>query len=522
MTAWSLAPQIVKIEKMKKRSDSWYFKNVGKLVSYAKWLKHVVFALVFLVFFTRALFLLDSDFGWHIRMGEIIAKSGIPQVDPFSYTMPSYPVVSHEWLLDVVMTFLYSKLGDGGLALLFTAVAVGSVYISLKVVRSRNTYLNVGLFLLGAGVLLRFSGVRPQAFSWLMMSALIYVIYHRKLAKYLPAIFLLWSNIHGSFVAGIVALFVYTAARVWRERRIAKKEVLLLVASTGATFVNPYGWRAWWEVWMSVTDTGLRFTIQEWMPSVLTFDFPYIFLATLSAVLVVKYRRKLRLEEHAIYWGFLSQAILSVRHVPLWAIVALPLTAKGVSFLKKEAVVDEVSAERFQKVAKAFFGVLVAIFGLQVLLHFIFAHGFSEENYPENAVNYLRARAPEGEIFTVYNWGGYFTWKYPEKRVFIDGRMPSWRGHNVPGESDYAFRDYQDIIFGSVDPEEAFSQYGVDTVVLPTEGSAQSDIVALLADYIGGKLGLVPETQESFVSRLVGNGWGVVYEDEAAIIYQRD
>src|SRR3972149_6328374 len=75
-----------------------------------------LFGVIGTVFLLRGVIWLDPDFGWHLRMGEIILREGIPKTDPFSYTMPSYPFVDQTWLIDVVMARLYPAIGAIGLA----------------------------------------------------------------------------------------------------------------------------------------------------------------------------------------------------------------------------------------------------------------------------------------------------------------------------------------------------------------------------------------------------------------------
>ncbi|MFH1856275.1 MAG: hypothetical protein ABH836_03465, partial [Candidatus Omnitrophota bacterium] len=53
----------------------------------------------------------DPDMGWHIRNGQDILRWGVPHGDLFSYTMPGYPWVAHEWLTDVGFYLIYSHWG---------------------------------------------------------------------------------------------------------------------------------------------------------------------------------------------------------------------------------------------------------------------------------------------------------------------------------------------------------------------------------------------------------------------------
>ena len=73
-----------------------------------RYLKLCFVFLIFLALFIKGLFLLDPDFGFHIRGGQIINLTGVPKLDPFSYTMPSFPVIDHEWLTDLTFYKLFN------------------------------------------------------------------------------------------------------------------------------------------------------------------------------------------------------------------------------------------------------------------------------------------------------------------------------------------------------------------------------------------------------------------------------
>src|SRR3990170_812561 len=140
----------------------------------------IAFALFLLVgsFLLRGITLLDPDFGWHLKMGELISTAGrLPETDPFSYTMPSFSFIDHEWLTNLIIFKLYPFLGVGGLAILTTLISLSALAIAIVNPLSRKAAPG-GLgfwrktstaFLLGAGVLILYSGVRPQVVSWLFL-----------------------------------------------------------------------------------------------------------------------------------------------------------------------------------------------------------------------------------------------------------------------------------------------------------------------------------------------------------------
>ena len=45
----------------------------------------------------------DPDYFWHVTVGRLITTSGVPSVDPFSFTWFGQPWTPHEWLGEVLM-----------------------------------------------------------------------------------------------------------------------------------------------------------------------------------------------------------------------------------------------------------------------------------------------------------------------------------------------------------------------------------------------------------------------------------
>jgi hypothetical protein len=46
---------------------------------------------------------------------------------------------------------------------------------------------------------------------------------------------------------------------------------------------------------------------------------------------------------------------------------------------------------------------------------------------PAAQVAQLRAQPCRGNLFNDYDFGGYLIWKLPHTKIYIDGRMPSWK-----------------------------------------------------------------------------------------------
>ncbi len=175
---------------------------------------------------------------------------------------------------------------------------------------------------------------------------------------------------------------------------------------------------------------------------------------------------------------------------------------------------------------RVLFGI-VCLFALPSL--WLTASGFGltgqTSMYPDKAVQYLVTHHPKGEVFSTYDWGGYLIWKLPEKKVFIDGRMPSWRWEgNISGESNYAFVDYRNFVDNKVSFTSVIKKYDISTLLLPIPGDPKNDRLVNAIMNFGVKVLHLPLRKEMGFTHLVNEakkaGWKVVYKDETAIIYQ--
>src|SRR5579859_7027982 len=164
-------------------------------------LKRLIFLVIFIFYFVTFIFrsfvILDPDFGWHLQFGRLITRTHtIPLDDTYSYTMPSYHFIDHEWGTDVVIATIYDRFGMWPLYGIFVLFAVGVLYVL-----SRNTnmlWAEMPLFLIG-GTLVDFIGIRPQVITWTLLALLMNLLWHkgswRRWRWYIPLLFLLWANL---------------------------------------------------------------------------------------------------------------------------------------------------------------------------------------------------------------------------------------------------------------------------------------------------------------------------------------
>ena len=489
-----------------------------------------VFIAIFACFWVRGAIYLDPDFGYRLKTGELILSSSFPEKDPYSYTMPSFPYVEHAWLVASFWAYFLPIIGNVGLALVAAILALGALLISVSRVESNLLLkkLSTGgsfLFLLATATILPFSGVRAQVFSWFITSILMFILFDSRAKKYfaiLPFLFLLWGNLHGSFIAGLAILLLVVVVRWVRKKKIIPKEFLISVFSFAATLVNPYGVGGWGEALSSVTDTTLRWQISEWMPAVFMVDLAFISFLVFSTVMIYRFRKRFKIEEVMLYALVLLAALLSRRHIPLWVIVSLPLATSALNHFYNEVKSIKNAIPRFKKVyTYTWVGSLILL--LSQSFFSIRSASFLREDrfYPKNAITFLKSELPSSEIFSEYGWGGYLVWKLPEKKVFIDGRMPSWKLREPSShELTSAFDTYTKLLEGEVDYKKVFNDFGIDTVLWPKNerlGVAERLAIKIENYFVKNKV-----EKFDLITQLGKDGWEKIYEDETAFIYKRD
>lgn len=484
-----------------------------------KFLTVSLLLVVWLSFFLVALRTLDPDFGWHITLGRLIIDSGIPRTDPFSYTMPSFPFVDHEWLTNIFLNELYAKIGYSGLAFIFSLLPFLVCFLVAH--RNLKTYSYIPIFLALSVMLSRF-GIRPQVIGWVYLGILLRVLLVKgvweKYRYLIVAFFVLWVNTHGSFPLGLIVIFLFILTRFVKTRKIDLSDLMVVVLLPAVSLLNPYGIRIWGEVFNQVSDTNLHKTISEWNPFWHAVDFGYLVSLVLSFMFMSRYWSRYELWEKGLTLITFLMSLSAVRHTPIFMIFSIPIISKGFSYLRVEVGEKKAAIFRFDAFLLVLFLLTLLIFSMELTFGLVRSKVQTEDlSYPRSASEFLRQDEVKGNLFAPYNWGGYLIWKLPERKLFIDGRMPSFRWKAPPGESDSALKDYLDVTSGER-VSELFNKYSVEHVLwfapsTRTAGPIMKKIITILNQEDSEK--------DKFVEWLDNNDWEKVYKDDVAVVYKK-
>jgi hypothetical protein len=387
----------------------------------------------------------DPDLWWHLRTGRWIIETGdVPHADPFSFTRAGSPWVSHEWLSEVAFYEIWKYAGAAGL-IIFSALVTtaGFVFLYLRCPgKSQGTAATA--LTLGALAAAPAWGVRPQMFTFALASLLLWLLERGqerpRFLFWIPPLFLLWLNLHAGFAFGPALLVAVSAGLVWEvavgdtvwmeARPQLARLGLLLLACLALVPLNPSGAQLYRYPLDVVRSTGMRAFINEWFPP----DFHQlhylpvflIWVALLWALAGSRRRPKSRVL--APLFLTILAALDAVRHIPLLVLMATPIIAAAfTSFLSREEIPrarPHLTSVRVRFAFRAAVLLLMAGFAVTRWAGLVHNQARAEaEQFPSQAVEFLRSHALPARLFVYYDWGGYAIWKlYPEYRVFVDGR----------------------------------------------------------------------------------------------------
>lgn len=393
----------------------------------------------------------DPDYWWHVRTGQLILDTGqLPRTDPFSFTSAGTPWVTHEWLTEVIFALIARHFGYVGNVALCALLGAGTAAVVWLTARKHGlgdraaTLLMIWAF----AIMLPLTNVRPQMVTMLglALTALLLTQYRDGATRalwFLPPLLLLWVNLHGGYVIGLVLLgltIVGETITLTRDQplgarprlRVPGPLIVATVAATLATLVNPHGIEAlrYPFTYIGTGNASQRF-IAEWQsPDFHSAAFLPLAASLLVGLLVGYASRPVRPTELLWTATLTLMALQSTRHAPLYAIVVLPLL--GARLRERLPRWPQALARLRPALATALplFGWTFLIVGLGALLvggtTLPLQTGAAPraEGYPVAGAAYLRAH-PElgGNLFNTYAWGGYLIDQlYPARQVFIDGR----------------------------------------------------------------------------------------------------
>ncbi len=354
-----------------------------------------------------------------------------------------------------------------------------------------------------------------------------YLLEGRRLIFALPAVHLLWANMHPSVIVTVVPfgaalaggglLLLLRRGRAGEEPgtppgippripsvRQLKVVAGVLVADVLASLVNPRGIEILTLPFQLAASPWFTQEINELQrPSFGLYPGPYV-LAGLLLLSFIALRRWRSLVSALMVLPFAYLGLSAVRFIFVFAIVGAPVLARNVA-----EIALSWSGARRRRPAMTLAAAALAICAVSVVLALAQVPPFADSRksiglgadarfVPEGALRYLDTIGMRGRLFNAFHFGGYITWRdFPRRSAIIDGR-----GY-VPGSLR------EEIHFARAYPEHLArlqAAYGFDAAVLDYPIYSGEGIESLGSDADWA---------------LTSPRWALVYWDDFALVYLR-
>jgi hypothetical protein len=410
--------------------------------------------------------LVDPDIWWHLANARLlITTHHAIQTDPYAFTAVGQRWIDWEWLSEIPYWFCYQAFQLRGIYLVtWLVLAANMIFLYWRgywLARSADASLwsaAIAMILMTVN-----SGPRMIEFAYLAMSAELAIIEaadrgHKRLLWFLPPLFCLWINLHGTWLVGLGLLGIYIVCGlfsvnlgVFEQKAFTGKDRIQLLsvflASTILLLVNPYGWRLMWQPFDMMFNQKLSVaTIAEWQPlSLSSLEGRGVVIAIALMVIANCIRgRKWRVFELALVFFAWYTAIDHHRFTYLAAVITTPMLARDLSrTFSKDPDANTIPPMNFLMTAAAL-GAMLIFFPSEASLKKMLAMMF-----PLQTISSIQPS------WRTYDWdyvGGMMA--FESKPSFIDTRFDSFEHLGV-------MKDARSILAGQ-SAFELMDKYRVD------------------------------------------------------------
>src|ERR1700690_2706899 len=376
------------------------------------------------VFYEARAFFVDPDLWWHIKVGQnILATHHWPTTDPFSFTVAGDPWIAYEWLGDVLLGTVAGLGGLVGLEILLFALASAVMLALYAYTTLRSGNSKAGFVTSGVLCSLAFASfsLRPQMLGYLFLVLTLIALERFRQGKqrsawFLPVLFMIWINTHGSWVIGLAVLFAFLAsglvefrlgsiqARRWNSTERIRLEAILLLA-LAAIPLTPYGTRLAAYPFTVASNLPLNVAnILEWQPMPFNILGGKLFLAAVLAFFLAQMMAPLTLglSEVVLLFGGIIMACLHVRFLLLFVPFGAPIFAVVLA-----RWLPPYDRKKDHPILNA---VLIAVTIVAIGRTFPTRAGLEKivaQAFPVRAVEYLRQHPVKRAMFNINRDGGF-------------------------------------------------------------------------------------------------------------------
>ena len=456
--------------------------------------------------------LYHSDIWGHVSYGNwMLDHHELPAEDPYVPLAEGVPVVATAWLSQVILALIERGAGAEGLShvfalsVLFTYLLYARVFF-LQTGRAGSAC--GGVILVWLISFTRHAVIRPEMFGALCFAILLWLIVRAdprhservtgarsddrvpwSLWLGIPALFVVWANLHGSFVVGFAVLVSFLLGRsfqvVVQSRRLkavaedhqVRRWLLLTELAVAASLINPYGMDLVIHTMLFSSNPNLN-DVLEWMRlGMASIQGIQVGLSCLLLSVLLRYSRaRVSPASVVMLMIFLTAVCLRIRmltwYAPIVVFAIMPHLANVLdrNAGRRSSAAFAVMGARLPR--RSYQYTLIAALIVWVCFSFSPAsrvvlggkprsqdHLYNSDT-PRGISEYLRQNPPEGQIVNPQWWGDWLVWDGPpDLPVF----MTTNSVHVVPNQ---VWQDYMRFSTGQPGVEPRLERYRATTVVV--------------------------------------------------------
>lgn len=386
---------------------------------------------------------ITQDLGRHIKTGEIIwTTHSVNKTNFFSYTFPDFPFINHHFGSEILFYLIYTSFGFLGTLVVSALCSIIGFLLLFRYSLKKTNLLTVSFisFLL-LGILYERTDVRPEAFSYLLFSLFLVILFknREKTTKWLYVLIplqLLWVNLHIYWVIGVITVglffldacisFITKGNNPLKHTKQLLPLFFVLTFAALSTALNPsgisgtlYPFRVFDNYGYNIEENQNIFLLWEMFQkrTIIFFWVSVVLLFTLLSIRI-RYTRPI---DWLISITFTILGIFAIRNFPLFAFAIFIPFVYHLSPLCKP----------LEKKSK--FYLLLGVCCLLLViwqLHYVFTtkpFSFAPPTGATKAVDFMLAKNLKGPIFNNFDIGSYLIFKlYPKEKVFVDGRPEAY------------------------------------------------------------------------------------------------
>jgi hypothetical protein len=372
----------------------------------------------------------DVDMFWQVAHGEKILKSHklvtvncFTSINEGEYNPPIY------WLSQIGYAALLKATSWKVLHTVDAVLFSLALVVAVASARTGGMLEVICAFVAILLVAIPFQGLRPQTFSVVGFSLLVYICNsgwkwkYRIIYSFVTVV--IWQNLHPSSSIGVVYLCTIAIAQIIRDYRFHSKQDIrvylsAMIPATGLILTPMH--LSVFTLTRKNMEIAKYIGIEEWNSIISSTTWPAsqnaIICMVICAVILVACRCTLEYEDIIVCVVFTCLGILIFRVTLYWLLAVAPIIVRCISVLCRQRIAQYRQYDRYSN-KWLLSAALLAAFALTTVGN----TAVFDKTIPIHNLGKLREYGISGNVYNYREWGGLLYWYDQNMKPAIDGRL---------------------------------------------------------------------------------------------------